>query len=1367
MRKRNRRSGVGDNFRSVRGRDAIRGVRCGSISGIILSVVLTLLFVGILPVLGATRINAQSAEVEFDGAAKVAIQIGVDYRGDDLLEMADTLQGGEPGAPMLPYRMTRVLLPANADLDTVQADLSGAEWEDFSGEYELGSVPPAATWDGEKPVFDWGNGDSSRIVAGRNIDIYGKDAYFPEQVVEIVSIGQYRQWKLVEIKVWQAVYNPVQKKILVLNGGGIKVSTLLQSDAARPMVSGRENGISSEMRSSLLNPEDEEIFYPEGQEAPQEAPQSAADYVIITTSTIQSTSTALSSFVACRGTCGNIVKVVTEGASADDTHYVSGSTADQRANNIRAWLQSHRVSDGIEYVLLIGGPDPSSFSSTTSVPMKMCWPRRGSGSYEDAPSDMFFAELSGNWDLDSDGYYGEYNGDYGSGGADKYCELKVGRIPFYGSYTDLDSILQKTINYCGEIGSRAWREKVLIPAAVSNFGPQDNNGDGDASDGGDFPNSSYRTFGADWGEAIKSSASSASFSPYTLYERTGVYSDGSAYPTTACNAVLTNSNIISEWQNTYGFVTWWGHGSQTSAARLCWTSDATYVGICGNAGAHDETTWYTLFDNSNCSQLDNSHPSFVAQISCLNAYPEVSNNLAYSLLKNGAIGTFAGTRVTWYAVGSWTTGLGGSYGDNASYAYNIFNRMAGSSDTAAAALNHCRSNFGTGFGDSSWMNMVDFNLYGDPGVSRITSSGELPPVAFDDNVNVSTAAPTVIGLSAMDDGKPNPPGVLSYIVTTLPDHGTLEDPGAGLITVPNTTLAGNGNQVIYTSDADYTGPDSFNFKVNDGGTPTDGGDSNIATIYLTVADCQTITIGTGTGTWSFPMYTYYHDSRTQVIYLASELGAAGNITELALDVATLPGQTMNNWTIRMKHTSLNSYSTFSFESTGWTPIYLYQTDEDISSTGWQTFVFSTPFEYNGTDNLMIDFSHNNDSWTSSGTCRCSTPGGYRSIYAYTDSGYGDPLDWDGISLPTAYGSMNVPNVQLTICSASEVPDAPSNLTSIAKTLNSITWSWTDNSADEDGFRGLDENETEKWNVLADVTSHEESPLAANTPYHRQVVAYNATGRSDPNSCAATIWTLAADPNVSCDRQSGNPAWPTGTLFTFTNEAGFGPGGVDNYLYNWSQDENYTFIGNEPNWSSGTKDFTGSNAGKWYLHLLSKNGNDESGGSAAVGCYCILDEPTLLAEPEITSGTCNTIFWDILPDANDYYVECAFDAAFTIPFSNSGWITDTSYEFCGLSSGETYWYRVKAKTADGCESQWSAEEYSQQCALEGDFDSDFDVDLVDLEYFLGHWLEFGCNDAAGDESDWCFGADINQDGQVDLDDYGRLASNWLGMCITGS
>ena len=176
-------------------------------------------------------------------------------------------------------------------------------------------------------------------------------------------------------------------------------------------------------------------------------------------------------------------------------------------------------------------------------------------------------------------------------------------------------------------------------------------------------------------------------------------------------------------------------------------------------------------------------------------------------------------------------------------------------------------------------------------------------------------------------------------------------------------------------------------------------------------------VGPYAGTWGFPMYTLYHDSRTQSIYLASEIGRSGRITGLSLYVTTIPGQTMNNWTIRIKTTALSAFSApASMDATGWTTCY--QANETISTTGQRKFTFSTPFLYDGTSNLMIDFSHNNTSYTTQGICLAFVPGGYRSVIGYSDSTNGDPLNWSGSSSPTKTRTTAVPCIALTFSPAS-------------------------------------------------------------------------------------------------------------------------------------------------------------------------------------------------------------------------------------------------------------------------------------------------------------------------------------------------------------
>ena len=118
-------------------------------------------------------------------------------------------------------------------------------------------------------------------------------------------------------------------------------------------------------------------------------------------------------------------------------------------------------------------------------------------------------------------------------------------------------------------------------------------------------------------------------------------------------------------------------------------------------------------------------------------------------------------------------------------------------------------------------------------LSALGDCGPRPPTAG----GVSTTAPEdteiTINLPATDDGTPGP---LSYIILSLPTY-QLKDAGNNYVMTPGDlpyTLTGGGNQVKYQPSGGYNGPDSFTYKVNDGGTPPDGGDSNTATVTITV-----------------------------------------------------------------------------------------------------------------------------------------------------------------------------------------------------------------------------------------------------------------------------------------------------------------------------------------------------------------------------------------------------------------------------------------------------------------------------------------------------------------------------------------------------
>lgn len=180
----------------------------------------------------------------------------------------------------------------------------------------------------------------------------------------------------------------------------------------------------------------------------------------------------------------------------------------------------------------------------------------------------------------------------------------------------------------------------------------------------------------------------------------------------------------------------------------------------------------------------------------------------------------------------------------------------------------------------------------------------------------------------------------------------------------------------------------------------------------TISACieTTSSIGTGTGTSYVPLSTYDAEGRSQSIYLQSELGAATTLKGIMLDVTTVPPVILQNFTIRLKHTSLTSFPAGSSWQTDF--ITVYRHNRSITSTGWTLIEFDTPFDYNGADNLMIDFSFFNPTYANSdGFVHISGTGVSRTTYGGGDI-YGDPLNWTGTSNPTLTYSTNVPNIKL-------------------------------------------------------------------------------------------------------------------------------------------------------------------------------------------------------------------------------------------------------------------------------------------------------------------------------------------------------------------
>lgn len=257
-------------------------------------------------------------------------------------------------------------------------------------------------------------------------------------------------------------------------------------------------------------------------------------------------------------------------------------------------------------------------------------------------------------------YYQELSGS-GISSSDVYAEVHIGRIPVYtsGDIQKLDNILEKTIAYENankdDIG---WRFKVLL-----SMKPIDD-----------------RTQAYELGEQIKD---------HTLipcnWEYYRIYADDYNLNPPPEVTSVTSSNTQKAWKDEQpGCVFWDTHGSSTSSSGMISVNDV--------------------------DELDDTHPVITFQGACLNAKPDVENNLCYSILVNGGIATHGGTISVTYSSGeSDYTNTGSIGGQNYWYAKFLIQ----DSLVDAEAMDMARIEID----GKKWNNHLALVLFGDPTIS--------------------------------------------------------------------------------------------------------------------------------------------------------------------------------------------------------------------------------------------------------------------------------------------------------------------------------------------------------------------------------------------------------------------------------------------------------------------------------------------------------------------------------------------------------------------------------------------------------------------------------------------------------------------------
>jgi subtilase family serine protease len=307
-----------------------------------------------------------------------------------------------PGTPWLPAKYINVLIPAGTRVTNIAAK---ANEELIAKDITVYPVQPPVPLS-RPDLAKWHAADRAA---------YAVDSRVPESFAVLMGHNALREHTMVAVRLNPVRYNPATKELylattirLVLqHERGVQplalapnMSDPMFDDMVRDMVVNPQTVGAKAFRASPRNPE-------------RALNDNPVRYLVITS---QGLSGAFRQLAGYRHLASGLSTGLVTVASIRANY----AGKDDQAK-IRACIKDHYENRGTRYVVL-GGDD-------TVVPDRDCFVTCGKRAETNMPTDLYYADMNGNWDADGDGRYGEadYSGSLDEG--DLAPEVLVGRIP--------------------------------------------------------------------------------------------------------------------------------------------------------------------------------------------------------------------------------------------------------------------------------------------------------------------------------------------------------------------------------------------------------------------------------------------------------------------------------------------------------------------------------------------------------------------------------------------------------------------------------------------------------------------------------------------------------------------------------------------------------------------------------------------------------------------------------------------------------------------------------------------------------------------------------------------------------------------------
>jgi parallel beta-helix repeat protein len=326
-----------------------------------------------------------------------------------------------PGAPMMPLKTVKILIPDGMEVDDIRVTADGKR---YLGKF---LIEPA-----QKPVPIGAEGEMTPL----NVSIYNSMSPYPEKIYSEVGVQYKNGYQILILNLYPVEYIPASRDVSLFEG----MSVVVETKPAPPSELFRG---SPEDRAEILemvdNPEEAGTYNRVVKSGRSADP--TFDYVIITDEELKNASTTpnFHDLIDWKRSKGLNATIVTT-----ETIYATYTGIDDQTK-IRNFIRHAYLNWGVKYVLLGGDADNGDLGGESGdeiVPARELWSFDGAG----IVADLYYACLDGDYDYDGDCVYGEPgDGDQG-GEVDLMAEVYVGRAPV-DTPSEVSNFVSKTISY--------------------------------------------------------------------------------------------------------------------------------------------------------------------------------------------------------------------------------------------------------------------------------------------------------------------------------------------------------------------------------------------------------------------------------------------------------------------------------------------------------------------------------------------------------------------------------------------------------------------------------------------------------------------------------------------------------------------------------------------------------------------------------------------------------------------------------------------------------------------------------------------------------------------------------------------------------